>query len=62
MIWKVFFSEEAKNDIDELDFSQRIQVIKAIRKVSLNPLPQNEGGYGKPLGNTKSKNLTGILK
>ncbi|WP_242843551.1 AbrB/MazE/SpoVT family DNA-binding domain-containing protein [Thermincola ferriacetica] len=28
--------------------SQRLQVLKAIDKVSDNPLPQNEGGYGKP--------------
>ena len=27
-----------------------------------NPLPQNEGGYGKSLGNKQSKNLTGLLK
>jgi len=60
--WTVEFSAEAENDMDVLDPSQRFQVNKAVRKVSQNPLPQNEGGYGKPLGNKQSKNLTGLLK
>jgi len=30
--------------------------------VAQNPLPQNEGGYGKPLGNKQGKNLTGFCK
>ena len=60
--WTVDYSEEAKADIKILDNSQTKQVIKAIDKVSQNPLPQNEGGYGKPLGNKQSKNLTGLLK
>ena len=60
--WKVEFMAEAERDRDNLDRSQRIQVDKAIYKVSKNPLPQSEGGYGKPLGNMQSKNLTGLLK
>jgi mRNA interferase RelE/StbE len=60
--WTVDYSEEAKADIKILDNSQTKQVIKAIDKVSQNPLPQNEGGYGKPLGNKQSKSLTGLLK
>ena len=60
--WTVEFTTEAENDIDSLDRSQRLQVDKAIYKVSKNPLPQIEGGYGKPLGNKQSKNLTGLLK
>ena len=31
-------------------------------KVAQNPLPQNEGGYGKPLGNKGGKGLTGYYK
>ena len=60
--WKVEFTTEAEKDRDNLERSQRLQVDKAIYKVSQNPLPQNEGGYGKPLGNKQSSNLTGLLK
>ena len=35
---------------------------KPINKVKENPLPQNEGGYGKPLGHKHGLNLTGYLK
>ena len=37
-------------------------VKKAIRKVKENPLPQSEGGYGKPLGHKRDLNLTNLLK
>ena len=33
-----------------------------MKKVSRNPLPASEGGYGKPLGNKSGINLTGCLK
>jgi mRNA interferase RelE/StbE len=62
MPWKIEFTAEARKDKDGLDHIQRIQVDKAIYKVSQNPLPQSEGGYGKPLGNKQSNNLTGLLK
>ncbi|WEV41502.1 hypothetical protein OZX57_05565 [Bifidobacterium sp. ESL0682] len=35
---------------------------KAIHKVSDNPLPFTEGGYGKPLGHKRNNDLTGLLK
>ena len=60
--WEVEFTAEAEKDRSTLDRSQRLQVDKAIYKVSQNPLPQSEGGYGKPLGNKQSTNLTGLLK
>ena len=60
--WTIVYADEAKKDIKALDNAQTIQVIKAINKVSQNPLPQSEGGYGKPLGNKQTKNLTGLLK
>ena len=60
--WVVSFTDEAKKDYNAFDPSSLNQVDKAIRKVSQNPLPQNEGGYGKPLGNKNSNNLTGLLK
>ena len=37
-------------------------MLKAIKRVSLNPLPQTEGGYEKPLGNKNNSNLHGLLK
>ena len=60
--WTIEFTKEAEKDRDSLDHTQRLQVNKAILKVSQNPLPQSEGGYGKPLGNKNSNNLTGLLK
>ena len=62
MEWIVEYTQEAKKDLIELDNSQRIQVLKAIKKVSGNPIPASEGGYGKPLGNRMSSNLAGYLK
>jgi mRNA interferase RelE/StbE len=62
MNWEVRYLPEAKEDFRKLDGSQRILVRKAIKKVSQNPLPVSEGGYGKPLGNKNSVNLTGLLK
>ncbi len=60
MSWKVNHLPEVDKDMENLDGSQRIQVERAIAKVSQNPLPNNEGGYGKPLsgklvGNFKIK-------
>ena len=62
MNWEVEYCDEAKKDIKKLDGSQIKQVLKAIEKVSTNPLPFNEGGYGKQLGNKSGNNLTGYLK
>jgi mRNA interferase RelE/StbE len=39
-----------------------MQVLKAIQKVSANPLPNTEGGLGKPLGSHLTSKLTGYLK
>ncbi|MHB1453919.1 MAG: type II toxin-antitoxin system RelE family toxin [Saccharofermentanales bacterium] len=60
--WIVEYTHEAESDLRSLDRSQQLQVLKAIDKVSENPLPNSEGGYGKPLGNRMSTNLTGYLK
>ena len=62
MNWKVEFLEEAVKDLKKLDHSVQIQVLKGIQKVSRNPLPIQEGGYGKPLGNKSGTNLTNLLK
>ena len=57
--WKIILSDEAKEDLRSLDGSQRVEVFRSIKKVSQNPLPYNEGGYGKPLGNKKEASLPG---
>ena len=59
---EIHYSDEPKEDFRGLDGSQRKTVIKAIKKVSQNPLPANEGGYGKPLGNKHGNDLTGLCK
>lgn len=62
MKWKVEYLKESLKDLKSLDHSQKLQVLKAIDKVSQNPLPNYEGGYGKPLGNKSNTNLTGYFK
>lgn len=62
MSWELRYLPEAAAELRALYGSQRIQVVKAITKVKQNPLPVNEGGYGKPLGNHSDNNLTGLLK
>ena len=61
-MWKVSYFDDALEDLKKLDNSQRKQVLKVIDKVKTNPLPQNEGGYGKPLGNKRGINLTNLYK
>jgi len=61
-MWKIEYLREALEDIKRLDQIQRVQVVKAINKVAKNPLPQSEGGYGKPLGNRGTTNLAGYCK
>lgn len=62
MNWTVQYLPEALDDLRSLDGSQRILIRKAIAKVSQNPLPKSEGGFGVPLGNKGGQNLTGYLK
>ena len=62
MSWEVKYLPEAEKDVMRLARSQQIIVQKAIRKVRENPLPLNEGGYGKPLGHRHGTNLTNFLK
>lgn len=61
-MWKVEYLREAVDDLKKLDRSQLLQVVKAIDKVSENPLQQAEGGFGKPLGNKSNSKLAGYLK
>jgi len=62
MKWKVEYLKESLKDLKSLDHSKKLQVLKAIDKVSQNSLPNFEGGYGKPLGNKSNTNLTGYFK
>lgn len=62
MIWNIEFLEEAVKDIKKLDRAVQVQVLKGIQKVSRNPLPAEEGGYGKPLGNKRDVHLTSLMK
>lgn len=62
MIWNIEFLEEAVKDIKKLDRAVQVQVLKGIQKVSRNPLPAEDGGYGKPLGNKRGVHLTNLMK
>ena len=62
MSWEIEYLPQAAEDFDRLDGSQKKLVIKALTKVAQNPLPDYEGGYGKPLGNTENVKLSGLLK
>jgi len=62
MNYDVKYHAEVEEDLEPFNAAQKKQIKKSIEKVSGNPLPQNEGGYGKPLGNKQGKNLTGLLK
>lgn len=62
MEWKIKYHPLALEELTKLDGSVRKIVLKGILKVSSNPKPQNEGGYGKTLGNKGNNDLTGLLK
>ena len=62
MEWQIKYHPLAEEELSKLDGSVRKIVLKGIIKVSSNPRPQNEGGYGKPLGNKNGNDLTGLLK
>ena len=62
MSWRIEFLAEARNDLKKLNHSKQSIVRNALSKVSQNPLPQNEGGYGKPLRNQNGSSLAGLCK
>ena len=62
MIWALDYLPEVEKDYQSLSRKQQLMIDKAIKKVKENPLPQTEGGYGKPLGHKNGLNLTGFLK
>lgn len=59
--YKYVYLKEADEDLDNY-LSDQKRILKIIDRVKTNPLPNNEGGYGKPLGNKNNVNLTGCLK
>lgn len=61
-MWEVKYHPEAEKELTRLDGSVKKIVLAGILKVSQNPLPQSEGGYGKPLGNKNGNDLTGYFK
>ena len=54
--------EEAAKDMRKLGKAEQKQVLKGIAKVSENPLPSSQGGYGKPLRNANRAHLAGLCK
>ncbi|MBT1161459.1 type II toxin-antitoxin system RelE/ParE family toxin [Bifidobacterium sp. SO1] len=60
--WTVEFTKDACKDTGKLREPTKSHVYLALDKVSRNPLPFTEGGYGKPLGNKRGDNLTGCFK
>ena len=61
-LFAILSSESYIYIFERLDGSQQQDAAKALGKVARNPLPANEGGYGKPLGTHAVANLAGLLK
>lgn len=62
MNWTIVYLPEVKKDFQALGQTQIALVRKALDRVKTNPLPENEGGCGKPLGKRGNTNLTNFLK
>ena len=61
-MWTIKYHPAVQKDLARLDGSTVKIVLKGILKVAENPLPQSQGGYGKPLGNKGGSNLTNLFK
>ncbi len=61
-MWTAKYLKEAVSDLKKLDHSVQKIVLAGIARVAQNPLPQSEGGYGKPLVKKAGQNLTGFFK
>jgi mRNA interferase RelE/StbE len=62
MAWNVELTADSMEDLERIDGSVRPVVLKALRKVAQNPLPEHEGGYGKSLGKRGHLDLVGLYK
>ena len=60
--WAVTYLDQAVDDLKRIKEPRASHARKAIDKAAENPLPFTEGGYGRPLGNKRGQNLTGLLK
>ncbi|MFR0558239.1 type II toxin-antitoxin system RelE family toxin [Pseudoscardovia radai] len=56
--WDIKFNAQAERELRKLREPTLSHVRRALEKVATNPLPSDEGGYGKPLGGA----LSGYLK
>ena len=62
MKWELKFLPEAIDDLNKLDYSTKVQILKGINKVLQNPESKYLGGYVTPLGNKNNLNLSGLYK
>lgn len=62
MSWTVIYSNLAIEDLNKFSDYQVACIKKIIDRVAINPLPKNEGGYGKPLGNIRGVDLSNCFK
>ncbi len=62
MKWELVYLPEVEDDYNQFPRPQQLITDKAIKRVKGNPLPNSEGGYSKPLGHKRGRNLTGYLK
>ena len=62
MSYRVEYTDKSVEDLKALDKTQARQVRKVIDRVSQNPLPKQEGGYGTALGNKRGNNLAGLCR
>lgn len=60
--WKLTYLPEAEDELRAFDRGVRNVIAKIITRVCQNPLPDYEGGYGKPLANQNGSELAGFLK
>jgi mRNA interferase RelE/StbE len=60
--YHVEYTDRAKDDLKGFDGSSQKVIRKAIDRVSENPLPKSEGGYGTALGNKRGNSLTGLCR
>ena len=62
MAYNIEYDSRALDDLAKVDTSAKRIILKSINRVAENPLPRTEGGYGWPLGNKQSRDLTNLLK
>lgn len=60
--WKLTYLPEAEDELRAFDRGVRNVIAKVVTRVCQNPLPDYEGGYGKPLENKKGSELAGFFK